>query len=250
ISTVKALALICCDSESKSEAWGAWGQVPQGLFGKMYREPFDAALTMRITATPNLFRVCKRPRPKQFRVNARDRRQGPERSRGTARPRSFTNPEKVIRCYGARNGRGIVGILRQNGAAVTMTATMVAPNLTSAAASAATAQLQPPPHCPTVAIVTINHFNANAFGISSSQTEPLAQSGAKVILSIVAATDVGLILRWLLCYHYQVMLLLAPLRGAHITQIALLSLTGLWNATHNGERRHAWHGTTHVSATA
>ncbi|KAJ9529121.1 hypothetical protein QJQ45_007807 [Haematococcus lacustris] len=46
-----------------------------------------------ITATPNLFRVCKRPRPKQFRVNARDRRQGPEapgggreRSRGTARP--------------------------------------------------------------------------------------------------------------------------------------------------------------------
>ncbi|KAJ9519169.1 hypothetical protein QJQ45_007729 [Haematococcus lacustris] len=59
---------------------------------------------MRITATPNLFRVCKRPRPKQFRVNARDRRQGPEapgggreRSRGTARPRSFTNPEKVER---------------------------------------------------------------------------------------------------------------------------------------------------------
>ncbi|KAJ9516219.1 hypothetical protein QJQ45_024654 [Haematococcus lacustris] len=33
---------------------------------------------MRITATSNLFRVCKRPRPKQFRVNARDRRQGPE----------------------------------------------------------------------------------------------------------------------------------------------------------------------------
>ncbi|GFH19590.1 hypothetical protein HaLaN_16556 [Haematococcus lacustris] len=24
----------------------------------------------------NLFRVCKRPRPEQFRVNARDRRQG------------------------------------------------------------------------------------------------------------------------------------------------------------------------------
>ncbi|KAL6745409.1 hypothetical protein V8C86DRAFT_2446288 [Haematococcus lacustris] len=64
---------------------------------------------MRITATTNLFRVCKRPRPKQFRVNARDRRQGPEapgggreRSRGTARPRSFTNPEKnclVVDCF-------------------------------------------------------------------------------------------------------------------------------------------------------
>ncbi|KAJ9504768.1 hypothetical protein QJQ45_023402, partial [Haematococcus lacustris] len=73
---------------------------------------------MRITATPNLFRVCKRPRPKQFRVNARDRRQGPEapgggqeRSRGTARPRSFTNPEKVIRCCGARNRRGTSGVL-------------------------------------------------------------------------------------------------------------------------------------------
>ncbi|GFH08426.1 hypothetical protein HaLaN_03384 [Haematococcus lacustris] len=33
---------------------------------------------MRITGTSNLVRVCKRPRPKHFRVNARDRRQGPE----------------------------------------------------------------------------------------------------------------------------------------------------------------------------
>ncbi|KAL6745365.1 hypothetical protein V8C86DRAFT_2980527 [Haematococcus lacustris] len=40
-------------------------------------------------------------------------------------------------------------------------------------------------------------------------------------MSIVAATDVVLFLRWLLCHHYQVVLLLAPLNGAHITGGAL-----------------------------
>ncbi|GFH18183.1 hypothetical protein HaLaN_14939, partial [Haematococcus lacustris] len=35
------------------------------------------------------------------------------------------------RCYGSRNGRGTSGVLWQNGAAATMTATTVVPNLTS-----------------------------------------------------------------------------------------------------------------------
>ncbi|GFH21474.1 hypothetical protein HaLaN_18785, partial [Haematococcus lacustris] len=56
----------------------------------------------------------------------------------------------------------------------------------------------------------------------SSQTEPQAQTGANVIMSIVAAIDVGLFLRW----HVPPLrsVVAGGLNGAHITQVVLVMI--------------------------